>query len=97
MKADEASEASEADEFQSAGRIIGWLKRQCEAVLAMVQQFQSAGRIIGWLKYTTYPGLARLPPVSIRRADYWLVEAILPTETPSLTIRFNPPGGLLVG
>ena len=37
--------------FQSAGRIIGWLKAfGLGMTMAAIQQFQSAGRIIGWLK-----------------------------------------------
>ena len=38
--------------FQSAGRIIGWLKRiiRRQQELLNYAKFQSAGRIIGWLK-----------------------------------------------
>ena len=36
--------------FQSAGRIIGWLKLRCATLAVLYRQFQSAGRIIGWLK-----------------------------------------------
>ena len=36
--------------------------------------FQSAGRIIGWLKYPRGLRRLRADGVSIRRADYWLVE-----------------------
>ena len=36
--------------FQSAGRIIGWLKDGVNQRLDAVEKFQSAGRIIGWLK-----------------------------------------------
>ena len=35
--------------------------------------------------------------VSIRRADYWLVEDHGAEFLPKLLIGFNPPGGLLVG
>ena len=41
-------------------------------------QFQSAGRIIGWLKPVHSPQASRPIGVSIRRADYWLVEAYNP-------------------
>ena len=60
--------------FQSAGRIIGWLKHpRCRCGL-VVQAFQSAGRIIGWLKPPCPAALFSSREVSIRRADYWLVE-----------------------
>ena len=36
--------------------------------------FQSAGRIIGWLKGRGLPQALLVVDVSIRRADYWLVE-----------------------
>ena len=39
--------------------------------------FQSAGRIIGWLKRSGVEECAASEPVSIRRADYWLVEGIV--------------------
>ena len=40
-----------APTFQSAGRIIGWLKRrQSREICSLLSEFQSAGRIIGWLK-----------------------------------------------
>ena len=50
--------------------------------LLVVGPFQSAGRIIGWLKFQGLPLLSQLTRVSIRRADYWLVEGPL---TPSVT------------
>ena len=83
--------------------------------------FQSAGRIIGWLKPKSPPKPPPTLPVSIRRADYWLVEASWAgrlTLSRCVSIRradywlvedrqwhadghhrhgFNPPGGLLVG
>ena len=36
--------------------------------------FQSAGRIIGWLKFSCVQDNRSGIEVSIRRADYWLVE-----------------------
>ena len=36
--------------FQSAGRIIGWLKAVIAVEHTAFDKFQSAGRIIGWLK-----------------------------------------------
>ena len=36
--------------------------------------FQSAGRIIGWLNGEVRGRLVARETVSIRRADYWLVE-----------------------
>ena len=36
--------------------------------------FQSAGRIIGWLKRLSVGQAIERSDVSIRRADYWLVE-----------------------
>ena len=39
------------NEFQSAGRIIGWLKLHANpGAIFRIGMFQSAGRIIGWLK-----------------------------------------------
>ena len=35
--------------------------------------------------------------VSIRRADYWLVEARFSRHSRNYPRSFNPPGGLLVG
>ena len=76
-------EASHADRcawqlsaFQSAGRIIGWLKYGTgSGAIGASSQFQSAGRIIGWLKHcATIRSSADCGDVSIRRADYWLVE-----------------------
>ena len=60
--------------FQSAGRIIGWLKMGTFLSMVRRKQFQSAGRIIGWLKLRPRQHLRGIVVVSIRRADYWLVE-----------------------
>ena len=43
--------------------------------------FQSAGRIIGWLKRPPCRSLPDGRRVSIRRADYWLVEGRLTCST----------------
>ena len=64
-----------SEAFQSAGRIIGWLKPIIFLCGCVSHEFQSAGRIIGWLKEYYLVNLARFMVVSIRRADYWLVEA----------------------
>ena len=61
-------------EFQSAGRIIGWLKPFRSSTVSRMPGFQSAGRIIGWLKICAHHHAGRQAGVSIRRADYWLVE-----------------------
>ena len=60
--------------FQSAGRIIGWLKSSYRIGRFRSAMFQSAGRIIGWLKSLRVPLDRFKRRVSIRRADYWLVE-----------------------
>ena len=39
-----------ASTFQSAGRIIGWMKAGNADWVRRVRWFQSAGRIIGWMK-----------------------------------------------
>ena len=39
----------------------------------------------------------RVDAVSIRRADYWLVEGPPLASRRPKSVRFNPPGGLLVG
>ena len=62
------------DQFQSAGRIIGWLKVHGIRRKDAGGLFQSAGRIIGWLKFLTTRSCCFISLVSIRRADYWLVE-----------------------
>ena len=53
-------------------------------------KFQSAGRIIGWLKHIDN-GYGVTNVVSIRRADYWLVEglrlAIIEREPLAVSIR----------
>ena len=41
--------------------------------------------------------LVRAAQVSIRRADYWLVEVVCIPATSAVAESFNPPGGLLVG
>ena len=61
--------------FQSAGRIIGWMKRRAYKANKQSDGFQSAGRIIGGMKVTVVDMLERNLFVSIRRADYWLDEA----------------------
>ena len=42
------------EKFQSAGRIIGWLKHSHCLIAPYNRKFQSAGRIIGWLKLAFY-------------------------------------------
>ena len=84
-------------EFQSAGRIIGWLKLIATSKKPLTHQFQSAGRIIGWLKHGLPFCGGMFARVSIRRADYWLVEVAVVFVAPLGLSRFNPPGGLLVG
>ena len=59
--------------------------------------FQSAGRIIGWLKWKAVIEEYQIKMVSIRRADYWLVEGGRRGARCSSAACFNPPGGLLVG
>ena len=83
--------------FQSAGRIIGWLKPVIFHSSLSPEEFQSAGRIIGWLKRWCNCYAFIIKAVSIRRADYWLVEVILTVPTGTYIPCFNPPGGLLVG
>ena len=83
--------------FQSAGRIIGWLNLDnVEATLELIK-FQSAGRIIGWLNNSPIIWRISTSSVSIRRADYWLVEGRLTDLRRQRQTGFNPPGGLLVG
>ena len=68
--------------FQSAGRIIGWLKTpQIINTFKGLPLFQSAGRIIGWLKMSIQKDGPFLCAVSIRRADYWLVEGLAASFT----------------
>ena len=62
--------------FQSAGRIIGWLKHISIVHVSHSRSFQSAGRIIGWLKIRHLAVWRIILQVSIRRADYWLVEDV---------------------
>ena len=56
---------------------------------SILSMFQSAGRIIGWLKDFIPGTLQDFDDVSIRRADYWLVElkellALLQTSVVSI-------------
>ena len=83
--------------FQSAGRIIGWLKHHCDFSLCLSLSV-SIRRADYWLVEATHIGLrCSRGSVSIRRADYWLVEAPLQARPRTATACFNPPGGLLVG
>ena len=75
LKQPQARRLTPVGMFQSAGRIIGWLKCVRLPVLLDVSVFQSAGRIIGWLKLDIHAfDCIDAYTVSIRRADYWLVE-----------------------
>ena len=65
--------------------------------IAPCNPFQSAGRIIGWLKAQDIAEMLIARKVSIRRADYWLVEADERPYGRPRRVGFNPPGGLLVG
>ena len=82
-------------QFQSAGRIIGWLKRVTVAASPLLLVFQSAGRIIGWLKSTRLILSYRIYTVSIRRADYWLVEGTPLRASACIDLRFQSAGRII--
>ena len=58
-------------------------------------RFQSAGRIIGWLKHSPQAPRRRHGGVSIRRADYWLVEAIIATLRAAIENMFQSAGRII--
>ena len=84
--------------FQSAGRIIGWLKLRFCFVLVVDCSFQSAGRIIGWLKLVAFTSMSgrRVAFQSAGRIIGWLKSNRAPRKQGGAKC-FNPPGGLLVG
>ena len=57
--------------------------------------FQSAGRIIGWLKLTSIGLSDDVIKVSIRRADYWLVEGASRTSKSDVQKQFQSAGRII--
>ena len=81
--------------FQSAGRIIGWLK-SAEARSASARAIVSIRRADYWLVEDEYrDGLDWESWVSIRRADYWLVEGSLYGVAASVKIVFQSAGRII--